>query len=57
MAYSIRCRDAGMECPGAFTTENPQEVIKHARMHLGEAHPEKTVRDEELRQLIQTAVA
>lgn len=57
MAYSIRCRDAGVECPGAFTTETPQEVIKHAQMHLSEAHPGKTVRDEDLRQLIQTAVA
>jgi len=57
MAYSIRCRDAGMECPGAFTTETPQELMKHVRMHLSEAHPEKTVPDEGIRQLIQTAVA
>ena len=55
MAYALRCRDAGMDCPGAFTTETAQELMKHAQMHLGEAHPEKSVPEDQLRQLFKTA--
>jgi hypothetical protein len=28
MAYSIRCVDAGMDCPGSFTTETKEELMK-----------------------------
>ena len=56
MAYSVRCRDAGMDCPGAFTTESAQEVLKHVQLHLGEAHPDKSVPEDQIRQLIKTTV-
>jgi Protein of unknown function (DUF1059) len=32
MAYSIRCADAGMDCPGSFTTETKEELIKHVEL-------------------------
>jgi predicted small metal-binding protein len=40
MAYSIRCADAGVDCPGSFTTETKEELIKHMELHTREAHPE-----------------
>ena len=33
MAYSIRCADAGVDCPGSFTTETKEELIKHVELH------------------------
>lgn len=40
MAYSIRCADSGADCPGAFTTDSEDELMKHVQMHAAEAHPE-----------------
>src|SRR6266700_3967217 len=39
MAYSIRCADAGVDCPGSFTTETKDELMKHIELHAKEAHP------------------
>jgi predicted small metal-binding protein len=39
MAYSVTCADTGADCPGHFTTETRDEVVKHVEMHAGEAHP------------------
>ena len=33
MAYSIRCADAGVDCPGSFTTETKEELLKHVELH------------------------
>ena len=55
MAYTMRCKDAGMDCPGAFTTETAQELIKHVDLHLAEAHVGLVVPPEQVRQLIKTA--
>lgn len=55
MAYSIRCTDAGLDCPGAFTTEGAAELMRHAQLHLTETHPGLAVPDEQLRQLIKSA--
>ncbi len=39
MAHSIRCADAGTDCPGSFTTETKEELMKHLELHANEAHP------------------
>ena len=36
MAYSIRCVDAGTDCPGSFTTETKEELMKHVELHANE---------------------
>jgi len=40
MAYSIACADMGADCPGAFTTENKDELLEHVQLHAQRAHPE-----------------
>ncbi|RWD55385.1 MAG: DUF1059 domain-containing protein [Mesorhizobium sp.] len=42
MAYTYRCKDyPGMEaCPGSFTAENAEEVMKHVELHARSAHGE-----------------
>jgi len=37
-AYSVKCRESGMDCPGEFTTESKEELIKHVQLHASEAH-------------------
>jgi predicted small metal-binding protein len=37
MAYSIKCADAGVDCPGSFTTETKEELMKHVELHAKEA--------------------
>jgi predicted small metal-binding protein len=39
MAYSVTCKDSGADCPGSFTTETKDELIKHVELHAKEAHP------------------
>ena len=58
MAYSIACKDAGMNCPGAFTTESESELLEHIEMHARKAHPEMKLDDQarqQIRQLVKTA--
>jgi predicted small metal-binding protein len=38
VAYSLRCADSGMDCPGQFTTKTEDELMKHIELHVGEAH-------------------
>ena len=40
MAYSLRCADSGMDCPGLFETKTEDELMKHVELHVGEAHPD-----------------
>lgn len=40
MAKSLRCSDAGFNCPAVFTTEDQDELMKHVALHAGESHPE-----------------
>ncbi len=40
MAKSLACGDAGMDCPGRFTTETEEELMKHVQLHAAEAHPD-----------------
>ena len=40
MPYSISCADTGVDCPGSFTTETKEELVKHMELHTKEAHPE-----------------
>src|SRR5438552_6983376 len=29
----------GVDCPGSFTTETKEELMKHVELHANEAHP------------------
>lgn len=40
MAYSLSCKDAGVDCPGAFSTETEPELMEHVELHAKRAHPE-----------------
>ena len=40
MAKSLACADAGMDCPGRFTTATEEELMKHVQLHAAEAHPD-----------------
>ena len=55
MAYSIRCADAGMDCPGSFTTETKEELLKHVALHATEAHPDLDLQPEQVEALIQSS--
>ena len=37
-AYTFTCRDSGLDCPGAFTSESKEELIEHVQFHAREAH-------------------
>ncbi len=39
MAYSVTCADSGADCPGQFTTETKDELMKHLEVHVEAAHP------------------
>jgi len=53
-AYSIKCADAGMDCPGSFTTETKQELMKHIEMHANEAHSDLDLQPEQIEVLVKT---
>ena len=55
MAYSIRCADAGVDCPGLFTTETKEELMKHVELHAKEAHPDLDLAPEQVEALVKTA--
>jgi hypothetical protein len=42
MPYKISCVDAGSTCPGSFTTETEDELMKIVDLHQRVAHPEIT---------------
>jgi predicted small metal-binding protein len=46
MAYRISCVDAGSTCPGSFTTETEDELMKIVDLHQKVAHPEITQSNE-----------
>ena len=52
MAYSIRCADAGGDCPGEFTTETQQELMSHVEMHTAQVHPDQELDAETREQLL-----
>jgi predicted small metal-binding protein len=52
MAYSIRCADAGVDCPGSFTTETKEELMKHVELHAKEAHPDLDLQQEQVEALV-----
>jgi predicted small metal-binding protein len=55
MAYSIRCADAGVDCPGSFTTETKEELLKHVDLHAKEAYPDLDLQSEQVEALVQTS--
>src|SRR5207249_6073360 len=52
MAYSIRCADAGVDCPGSFTTETKEELMKHVELHAKEAHPDLDLQPQQVEELV-----
>jgi predicted small metal-binding protein len=54
MAYSIKCADAGLDCPGAFTTETKEELMKHVEMHAQESHSDLNLQPEQIEALVTT---
>ncbi len=54
MAYTIICSDTGADCPGRFTTETKEELLKHVEIHGQTAHPGVTITDEQVEALIKT---
>ena len=40
-----------MDCPGSFTTETKEELIKHMELHTKEAHPEVDLQPGQLEKL------
>jgi len=55
MAYSIKCADAGTDCPASFTTESKEELMKHVELHAQEAHPGLELDPEQLDTLVQAS--
>jgi predicted small metal-binding protein len=37
VAYSLRCADSGMDCPGQFQTKTEDELMKHVELHVRDA--------------------
>lgn len=54
MAYSIKCSDAGLDCPGSFTTGTKQELMKHVELHAQEMHPDLELEPEQIEALVRT---
>ena len=54
MAYSIKCADAGVDCPGSFTTESKDELMKHIELHVQETHPGLQLEPEQVEALVKT---
>ena len=51
MAYSLRCADAGADCPGEFRVETEDELMAHVQLHAQTAHPDMTLDDDAVGQL------
>jgi predicted small metal-binding protein len=51
----MACREAGLGCPGSFTTESREELVKHVQLHAHESHPELDLSREDIDQLIKVA--
>jgi predicted small metal-binding protein len=54
MSYSLQCKDAGVDCPGSFTTETKEELVKHVELHAKEAHPGLQIEPSQIEALIKT---
>jgi len=54
MAHTVTCADTGAACPGEFTTEDKDELVKHVEMHAEAAHPELELTAEMVDSLIKT---
>jgi predicted small metal-binding protein len=52
-AYSLSCKDTGVDCPGSFTTESKEELIEHVKLHAKEAHGEPNLEPEEIEEWIE----
>ena len=52
MAYTVRCADAGTDCPGEFKTETKDELVKHVQLHAQEAHPGLELTSEQIDGLV-----
>jgi predicted small metal-binding protein len=57
MAYSVACKDSGADCPGSFTTETKDELIKHVELHAQVAHPGLELTRDQIEGLVKETAA
>jgi len=55
MAFSIRCAEGGLDCPGQFTTETKEELMTHIQIHGEVQHPGLEIAPDDLDKLIKQA--
>jgi len=55
MAYWIRSADAGVDCPGSFTTEPTEELMKHVELHAKGAHPDLDLQPEQVEAFVKSS--
>lgn len=51
MAYSLKCADAGQDCPFSVTTATEDELMQHVAVHASVAHPDMELTPETLAQV------
>jgi predicted small metal-binding protein len=56
-AYTLSCRDTGVDCPGSFTTESKEELIEHIQLHAREAHDKPDLAAEDVEELIKVTTS
>lgn len=44
-----------MDCPGSFTTETKEELIKHIELHGREAHPDIDLKPQQVEALVKSS--
>jgi len=52
--FHMKCRDAGVECPGKFTAETKEQVMEEISVHLEETHPDLEITVEQIETLVLT---
>jgi len=53
--YWIRSADAGVDCPGSFTTEPTEELMKHVELHAKGAHPDLDLQPEQVEAFVKSS--
>jgi hypothetical protein len=41
-----------VDCPGSFTTETKEELMKHVELHAKEAHPDLDLQPEQVEAIV-----
>jgi predicted small metal-binding protein len=54
-AYTVSCRDTGVDYPGSFITESKEERIDHVQLHARKAHEKPDLSSEAIELAIKVA--